>query len=56
MCPMTCPDITKARRLLGYRPTTGITEGIPRFVESYLATQRNPRGGGATRYSARGLA
>lgn len=37
--PLTCADVSKARRLLGYRPTTLITEGIPRFVEWYLATQ-----------------
>ncbi len=37
--PLTCADISKARRLLGYRPATAITEGIPRFVEWYLATQ-----------------
>jgi UDP-glucuronate 4-epimerase len=28
----TCADITKARRLLGYAPTTTVEEGIPRFV------------------------
>lgn len=37
--PLTCADISKARRLLGYRPATVIAEGIPRFVEWYLATQ-----------------
>lgn len=37
--PQTCADISKARRLLGYRPATVIAEGIPRFVEWYLATQ-----------------
>ncbi len=29
----TYADISKARRLLGYEPTTPIEEGIPRFVE-----------------------
>lgn len=29
----TYADISKARRLLGYQPTTPIEEGIPRFVE-----------------------
>ena len=37
--PLTCADISKARRLLGYRPATPIAEGIPRFVEWYLQTQ-----------------
>lgn len=40
--PLTCADISKARRLLGYRPATAIAEGIPRFVEWYLATQEQP--------------
>lgn len=33
----TYADISRARRLLGYRPTTPIEEGIPRFVEWYRA-------------------
>ena len=28
----TCADVRKAFRLLGYRPTTAVEEGIPRFV------------------------
>ena len=31
--PLTCADITKARRMLGYAPTTPIETGIPRFIE-----------------------
>jgi len=38
--PRTCADISKARRLLGYNPTTKIAEGIPRFVEWYLGLAR----------------
>ena len=34
--PVTYADITKARQLLGYTPTTSIQEGIPRFVDWYL--------------------
>jgi UDP-glucuronate 4-epimerase len=34
--PLTSADITKARALLGYRPTTKIAEGIPKFVQWYL--------------------
>jgi len=29
----TFADVTRARELLGYRPTTPVEEGIPRFVE-----------------------
>lgn len=31
--PVTFADISKARRLLGYNPTTRIEDGIPKFVE-----------------------
>jgi UDP-glucuronate 4-epimerase len=31
--PITCADVSKARRLLGYKPQVGIEEGIRRFVE-----------------------
>lgn len=31
----TCADVRKAARLLGYRPTTTVEEGIPRFVRWY---------------------
>ncbi len=31
--PVTFADITKARKLLGYSPTTKIADGIPKFVE-----------------------
>lgn len=34
--PLTCADISKARRLLNYRPVTKISEGIPKFVNWYL--------------------
>jgi len=36
--PLTYADIAKARELLGYRPTTKISEGIPKFVEWYMKT------------------
>ncbi len=35
--PLTCADIDKARALLGYNPRVKISEGIPKFVEWYLA-------------------
>jgi UDP-glucuronate 4-epimerase len=31
--PMTCADISKARKLLGYNPTTPLSVGLPKFVE-----------------------
>jgi UDP-glucuronate 4-epimerase len=31
--PLTCADISKARRLLGYAPRTKLEEGLPKFVE-----------------------
>lgn len=34
--PLTCADINKAKRLLGYNPQTKIAEGIPKFVAWYL--------------------
>ncbi|MGQ9625596.1 MAG: NAD-dependent epimerase/dehydratase family protein [Anaerolineae bacterium] len=33
--PLTCADITKARRLLGYEPSTSVREGMALFVEWY---------------------
>ena len=35
--PLTCADISKAKKLLGYKPTTRLTDGLPRFVEWFLA-------------------
>ncbi len=43
--PITCADISKAQRLLGYRPTTPLREGLPKFVEWFLATQVARPGG-----------
>ncbi len=31
--PRTCADISKAQRLLGYRPGTSLATGLPRFIE-----------------------
>ena len=36
--PRTYADITKAQLLLGYSPSTPISQGIPRFVDWYLST------------------
>src|SRR5436190_17493445 len=38
--PLTCADISKAARLLYYRPTTKLGEGLPRFVEWFRKTYR----------------
>ena len=40
--PVTYADITKARHMLGYRPSTSIEDGIPKFVkwfQEHNATQ-----------------
>jgi UDP-glucuronate 4-epimerase len=34
--PLTCADISKARKLLGYKPTTRLSEGLPKFVDWFL--------------------
>ena len=38
--PLTCADISKARKLLGYNPATKVSEGLPRFVKWFLSWQR----------------
>jgi len=38
--PRTFADISKARKLLGYNPTTKLSEGLSKFVEWFLRTQR----------------
>src|ERR1700716_160793 len=34
--PMTCADISKARKLLGYNPTTPLSVGLPKFVDWFV--------------------
>jgi UDP-glucuronate 4-epimerase len=41
--PLTCADISKARKLLGYNPKTRFDEGLPKFVEWFLHSQRTAR-------------
>jgi len=41
--PLTCADISKARKLLGYKPTTRLSEGLPNFVDWFLHSQRTVR-------------
>lgn len=38
--PLTCADISKARRLLGYQPATKLRDGLPKFVEWFRASCR----------------
>ena len=38
--PLTYADISKARSLLNYNPTTKIKDGIPKFVDWYLHVRR----------------
>ena len=37
--PLTCADISKARKLLGYNPTTRFSDGLPRFIEWFLNSE-----------------
>ncbi|HEV3409379.1 MAG TPA: NAD-dependent epimerase/dehydratase family protein [Chthoniobacterales bacterium] len=37
--PLTCADISKARKLLGYNPTTPLSVGLPKFVAWFLRSQ-----------------
>src|SRR5947199_8182933 len=41
--PRTYAELSKARKLLGYNPTTKLSEGLPKFVEWFLRTQRASR-------------
>jgi UDP-glucuronate 4-epimerase len=36
--PLTCADISKAKKLLGYNPTTRLSEGLPRFIDWFRRT------------------
>lgn len=38
--PLTCADISKAKRLLGYQPTTPLSAGLPKFVDWFLGQKR----------------
>ncbi len=38
--PLTCADISKAKRLLGYKPITKFQEGLPKFIDWFLQTQK----------------
>jgi UDP-glucuronate 4-epimerase len=41
--PLTWADISKAERLLGYRPRTGLEEGLKKFVAWYRAANPGQR-------------
>jgi UDP-glucuronate 4-epimerase len=38
--PLTCADISKARKLLGYNPTTKFSEGLPKFIDWFLKSAK----------------
>jgi UDP-glucuronate 4-epimerase len=38
--PLTCADISKARRLLGYKPATQLSAGLPRFIDWFRRNQK----------------
>ena len=40
--PLTCADISKAKKLLGYDPRTRLSEGLPRFVEWFQRSASRP--------------
>lgn len=43
---LRCPDISKARRLLGWQPVTGIEDGLQATIDdlsSYVSTTQSPR-------------
>ena len=37
--PLTCADISKARKLLGYDPRTKFDDGLPKFVDWFLKSR-----------------
>jgi UDP-glucuronate 4-epimerase len=37
--PVTCADISKAKKLLGYNPTTPLAAGLPKFVDWFLKSK-----------------
>ena len=39
--PLTCADISKARKLFNYNPTTPLSVGLPKFVEWFLSCNRD---------------
>ncbi len=41
--PLTCADISKAKRLLGYNPQTKFEDGLPKFIDWFLKTTRQAR-------------
>ena len=38
--PVTCADISKARNLLGYNPSTRLNQGLPKFIDWFLRWQK----------------
>jgi len=41
--PLTCADIFKARKLLGYNPTTDLRKGLSKFIDWFLQVQSTAR-------------
>jgi UDP-glucuronate 4-epimerase len=42
--PLTCADISKARKLLGYDPKTPLAVGLPKFVDWFLHQETSKPG------------
>jgi UDP-glucuronate 4-epimerase len=43
--PLTCADISKARKSLDYNPSTKFSEGLPKFIDWFLRAQPGRNGG-----------
>jgi UDP-glucuronate 4-epimerase len=41
--PLTCANISKARELLGYNPSTKLSEGLPSFIDWFLRSSTTAR-------------
>ncbi len=42
--PITYADLTKAERILGYKPKVAMEEGVPEFVEWFCAWEKESKG------------
>jgi UDP-glucuronate 4-epimerase len=40
--PLTCAEISKAKRLLGYHPETPLAVGLPRFIAWFRRQRETP--------------
>jgi UDP-glucuronate 4-epimerase len=38
--PLTCADVSKAKKLLGYNPVTKFSDGLPKFIDWFLRNEK----------------